>query len=229
MRRASATGLLDNLGGEGQPLPESHGRDSSMGQAAIQQPRRVGRRGPGAQRPSAQRPSAQRPSAQRPSAQHSPLAAARLWPDYSTHCEHALQPYTAMFQPLHAGTTRRPRRGGEGPCCVYDGTDNLGYGFPWRCERSCGSLSLSRSRLRADRSGVCLRDDPRQDEPAHCFLPAWTAPPALSQEPGVCVVSGVRVVRVGVRVGDSLQWSGFIPASLLVEYSITYRHNTINY
>ena len=36
MRRASATGLLDNLGGEGQPLPESHGRDSSMGQAAIQ-------------------------------------------------------------------------------------------------------------------------------------------------------------------------------------------------
>ena len=110
MRRASATGLLDNLGGEGQPLPESHGRDSSMGQAAIQQPRRGGRRGPGAQRPSAQ---------------HSPLAAARLWPDYSTHCEHALQPYTAMFQPLHAGTTRRPRRGGEGPCMMAPGSPRM--------------------------------------------------------------------------------------------------------
>ena len=53
MRRASATGLLDNLGGEGQPLPESHGRDSSMGQAAIQQLRRVARRGPGTQHPGA--------------------------------------------------------------------------------------------------------------------------------------------------------------------------------
>ena len=50
MRRASATGMLDNLGGEGKPLPESHGRDSSTGQAAIQRPSRVAKRRPQAAR-----------------------------------------------------------------------------------------------------------------------------------------------------------------------------------
>ena len=113
MRRASATGLLDNLGGEGQPLPESHGRDSSMGQAAIQQPRRVARRGPG-------------PAPGRPAL--TTLAAAHLRPDYSTHCEHALQPYTAMFQPFRAGTTRRPRRGGEGLCIMAPTTSRSAPG-----------------------------------------------------------------------------------------------------
>ena len=81
MRRASATGLLDNLGGEGQPLPESHGRDSSMGQAAIQQLRRVARRGPGTQHPGARlSPFSPRPDPRQ---------------DYSTPCEYALQRYTA--------------------------------------------------------------------------------------------------------------------------------------
>ena len=101
MRRASATGLLDNLGGEGQPLPESHGRDSSMGQAAIQQPRRVARRGPG---PAPGRP-ARLPLSPRPV---SGLTTAHI----------VSMPYTAMFQPLRAGTTRRPRRGGEGLCIM---------------------------------------------------------------------------------------------------------------
>lgn len=79
MRRASATGLLNNLGGEGQPLPESHGRDSSMGQAAIQQLRRVARRGPGGQHPGVRlSPFSPRPDSGRT----------------STPCEYALQRYT---------------------------------------------------------------------------------------------------------------------------------------
>ena len=89
MRRASATGLLDNLGGEGQPLPESHGRDSSMGQAAIQQLRRVARRGPGAQHPGARlSPFSPRPD--------SGLTTAP--------CEYALQRYTV---PCPAPLARR--------------------------------------------------------------------------------------------------------------------------
>ena len=89
MRRASATGLLDNLGGEGQPLPESHGRDSSMGQAAIQQLRRVAKLGPGGQHPGAQlSPFSPRPD--------SGLTTAP--------CEYALQRYTV---PCPAPLARR--------------------------------------------------------------------------------------------------------------------------
>ena len=93
MRRASATGLLDNLGGEGQPLPESHGRDSSMGQAAIQQPRRVARRGPG---PAPGRP-ARSPLSPRPV---SGLTTAHI---VSMHCSRTRPCSSLCAQAPHAG------------------------------------------------------------------------------------------------------------------------------
>ena len=117
MRRASATGLLDNLGGEGQPLPESHGRDSSMGQAAIQQLRRVARRGPGGQHPGAQlSPFSPRPDSGRTTAHL-----------VSMHCSGTR---SHVPHPLRAGNTRRPRlRGGEGLCtargCVDHGSAGI--------------------------------------------------------------------------------------------------------
>ena len=114
MRRASATGLLDNLGGEGQPLPESHGRDSSMGQAAIQQLRRVARRGPGTQHPGARlSPFSPRPDPRQ---------------DYSTRCEYALQRYTAPCSaPPCAQATRAGLDCGEVRGCAQRGAVSISY------------------------------------------------------------------------------------------------------
>ena len=157
MRRASATGLLDNLGGEGQPLPESHGRDSSMGQATIQQLRRVARRGPGGQQPGARlSPFSPRPD--------SGLTTAHL---VSMHCSGTR---SHVPHPLRAGSTRRPRlRGGEGLCTARAASivaarrtsaeaecalywklycNELGAELPWFSPRAVRTNSLAPRRRR---------------------------------------------------------------------------------